>query len=109
MWKKYTCAPVERRPGALIGAVDDPQHLKRLDGIRAMNLSPRYEFWVGLKQDIMAYIASSYGEAMEVSTDSADLARIIETLSETDGEVEEEKNSDEPEIDETDSALGHLA
>jgi type II secretory ATPase GspE/PulE/Tfp pilus assembly ATPase PilB-like protein len=62
-----------------------------------------------LKQDIMAYIASSYGEAMEVSTDSADLARIIETLSETDGEVEEEKNSDEPEIDETDSGIVRLA
>src|SRR5260370_36177455 len=46
---------------------------------------------------------------MEVSTDSADVARIIETRSETDGEVEEEKNSDEPEIDETDSGIVRLA
>jgi type II secretory ATPase GspE/PulE/Tfp pilus assembly ATPase PilB-like protein len=110
MWKKYTCAPVERRPGVLVVAVDDPQDLTRLDGIRAMNLSPRYDFWVGLKQDILQYIASSYGEAMETSTDSADLARIIETLGEeTDGEVDEEKNSDEPEIDETDSGIVRLA
>ncbi|HEY8184334.1 MAG TPA: GspE/PulE family protein, partial [Thermoanaerobaculia bacterium] len=39
-----------------------------------------------------------------------DLARIIETLGEeTDGEVDEEKNSDEPEIDETDSGIVRLA
>src|SRR5437762_1624939 len=109
MWKKYMCAPVERRPGVLIVAVDDPQDLTRLDGIRAMNLSPRYDFWVGLKQDILQYIASSYGEALEVSTDSADLARIIQTLGEeTDGEVEDEKDN-EPEIDETDSGIVRLA
>src|SRR5437763_15396927 len=109
MWKKYTCAPVERRPGVLVVAVDDPQDLTRLDGIRAMNLSPRYDFQVGLKQDILAYIAASYGEAMETSTDSADLARIIQTLGEeTDGEVEDEKDS-EPEIDETDSGIVRLA
>src|SRR5258707_14939939 len=109
MWKKYTCAPVERRPGVLVVAVDDPQDLTRLDGIRAMNLSPRYDFWVGLKQDILAYIAASYGEAMETSTDSADLARIIQTLGEeTDGEVEDEKDN-EPEIDETDSGIVRLA
>src|SRR5205814_4803080 len=82
MWKKYTCAPVERRPGVLVIAVDDPQDLTRLDGIRAMNLSPRYDFIVGLKDDILQYIATSYGEAMEVSTDSADLAKIIDELGE---------------------------
>ena len=25
MWKKYGCAPIERRPGLLVIAVDDPQ------------------------------------------------------------------------------------
>src|SRR4029077_5793410 len=83
MWKKYTCAPVERRPGVLVVAVDDPQDLTRLDGIRAMNLAPRYDFWVGLKHDILAYIASTYGERLDGgsdSADSADLARIIDSL-----------------------------
>ena len=46
MWKKYVCAPVERRPGLLVVAVDDPHDLTRLDGIRAMGLAPRYEFQV---------------------------------------------------------------
>jgi type II secretory ATPase GspE/PulE/Tfp pilus assembly ATPase PilB-like protein len=109
MWKKYTCAPVERRPGVLVVAVDDPQDLTRLDGIRAMNLSPRYEFWVGLKHEILAYIAATYGEAEQVSSDSADLAKIIDSLGEGEGEVEEEKKSDEPELDETDSGIVRLA
>jgi len=109
MWKKYSCAPVERRPGVLVLAVDDPQDLTRLDGIRAMNLSPRYDFLVGLKHDILAYIAASYGESLDVSTDSGDLAKIIDELGEGEGEVEEEKKSDEPEIDETDSGIVRLA
>jgi len=109
MWKKYSCAPVERRPGVLVLAVDDPQDLTRLDGIRAMNLAPRYDFLVGLKHDILAYIAASYGESLDVSTDSGDLAKIIDELGEGEGEVEEEKKSDEPEIDETDSGIVRLA
>ncbi|HUJ12352.1 MAG TPA: ATPase, T2SS/T4P/T4SS family [Thermoanaerobaculia bacterium] len=109
MWKKYTCAPVERRPGVLVVAVDDPQDLTRLDGIRAMNLSPRYDFWVGMKHEILAYILNSYGESAETAPDSGDLAKIIDSLGEGDGEVEDEKKDDTPEIDETDSGIVRLA
>jgi type II secretory ATPase GspE/PulE/Tfp pilus assembly ATPase PilB-like protein len=110
MWKKYVCAPVERKPGVLVLAADDPQDLTRLDGIRAMNLAPRYEFWVGLKHEILAYVAASYGESMEVQTDSADLAKIIDSLGEGEAEVEDEKQKDDiPEIDETDSGIVKLA
>ena len=105
------CAPIERRPGVLIIAVDDPQDLTRLDGIRAMNLSPRYDFLVGLKHEIMQYIAASYGEALEVAPESADLAKIIDSLGEGDGVAEEEvkEPTGEPEIDETDSGIVRLA
>jgi type II secretory ATPase GspE/PulE/Tfp pilus assembly ATPase PilB-like protein len=110
MWKKYVCAPVERRPGLLVLAVDDPQDLTRLDGIRAMNLAPRYDFQVGLKHEILAYIANTYGESAEPqSSDSADLAKIINSLGEGEGEVEEEKKDDVPELDETDSGIVRLA
>lgn len=110
MWKKYICAPVERKPGVLVVAVDDPQDLMRLDGIRAMNLAPRYEFWVGLKHDILTYVANSYGEPLETTPESADLAKIIDSLGEGEAEVEEEKKTtDEPEIDETDSGIVRLA
>jgi type II secretory ATPase GspE/PulE/Tfp pilus assembly ATPase PilB-like protein len=112
MWKKYTCAPIERRPGVLVVAVDDPHDLTRLDGIRAMNLAPRYDFWVGMKHEIMAYILASYGETApsQMSSDAADLASIIETLGEGEKvELEEDKNPDIPEIDETDSGIVKLA
>ena len=111
MWKKYTCAPIERRPGVLVIAVDDPQDLTRLDGIRAMNLTPRYDFWVGLKHDILQYIATSYGESMEVVPESGDLAKIIDSLGEGDGVAEDEVKDPnaEPEIDETDSGIVRLA
>ena len=109
MWKKYVCAPVERKPGLLVVAVDDPQDLTRLDGIRAMNLAPRYDFQVGLRHEILAYIAASYGEKVEApSADSADLAKIIDQLGEGEGTAEEEER-DVPEIDETDSGIVKLA
>jgi type II secretory ATPase GspE/PulE/Tfp pilus assembly ATPase PilB-like protein len=112
MWKKYVCAPVERRPGMLVIAVDDPHDLTRLDGIRAMNLAPRYDFLVGLKSDILAYISASYGEkpADQPGSDGGlDLAKIIGQLGDGEAEVEEEKQKDDtPEIDETDSGIVKL-
>ena len=112
MWRKYVCAPVERRPGVLVIAVDDPQDLTRLDGIRAMNLSPRYDFWVGMKHEILAYIAGTYGEKVEAAGPSAsgeDLAKLIDSLGEGEGEVEDEKKeTDIPEVDETDSGIVRL-
>ena len=111
MWKKYVCAPVERRPGVLVIAVDDPQDLTRLDGIRAMSLSPRYDFLVGMKHDILAYIAHSFGEKLDadVTAGEADLAKIIDSLGDGEAEVEEERKDDLPEIDETDSGIVRLA
>jgi type II secretory ATPase GspE/PulE/Tfp pilus assembly ATPase PilB-like protein len=109
MWKKYVAAPVERRPGVLVLAVDDPQDLTRLDGLRAMNLAPRYEFWVGMKHEILTYIANSYGEKENMTQDAADLAKIIDMLGDGEtGEIEEEKLP-EAEIDETDSGIVRLA
>jgi type II secretory ATPase GspE/PulE/Tfp pilus assembly ATPase PilB-like protein len=113
IWRKNVCAPVERKPGMLIIAIDDPQDLTRLDGIRAMNLAPRYEFQVAMKHDIMAYVAGSYGEKLDSggSSDGADWAKILDSLGE--GEKveldDQEKNPNEPEIDETDSGIVKLA
>jgi type II secretory ATPase GspE/PulE/Tfp pilus assembly ATPase PilB-like protein len=109
IWKKYVAAPVERRPGQLVIAVDDPQDLTRLDGLRSMNLAPRYEFWVGMKHEILAYISNSYGEKEAPTQDAADLAKIIDMLGDGEtGEIEEEKVP-EAEIDETDSGIVRLA
>ncbi|HEV2719629.1 MAG TPA: GspE/PulE family protein [Thermoanaerobaculia bacterium] len=111
MWKKYTCAPVERKPGVLVVAVDDPQDLTRLDAIQAMSLAPRYEFRVGLKHEILAYIAASYGEKLEAAAaEAGDLAKIIDQLGDGEGgTTAEEEERDVPEIDETDSGIVRLA
>jgi type II secretory ATPase GspE/PulE/Tfp pilus assembly ATPase PilB-like protein len=112
IWKKNVAAPVERKPGMLVVAIDDPQDLTRLDGIRAMNLAPRYEFHVGMKHDILAYIAKSYGERMEAdgtTGESADWAKILDSLGEGEKVELEDAPKDEPELDETDSGIVKLA
>ncbi|HEY0139685.1 MAG TPA: GspE/PulE family protein [Thermoanaerobaculia bacterium] len=110
IWKKHVCAPVERKPGSIVMAVEDPQDLTRIDAIRAMSLAPRYEFIVGLKHDILAYIGASYGEPVGgISADAADLAKIIDALGDGEAELEDESKAAEPEIDETDSGIVRLA
>ena len=91
--KKNACAPLERREGTVRVAVEDPFDLTRLDSIKAMNLAPRYEFVVGLRDDILAHVRASYGESGPV-VEEADLGRIINDLgtgeeSEVEGETEE--------------------
>ena len=55
--KKNMSAPIEKREGTLFVAVEDPYDLTRCDAIKAMNLSPRHEFLVALKDDIMGYLS----------------------------------------------------
>jgi type II secretory ATPase GspE/PulE/Tfp pilus assembly ATPase PilB-like protein len=108
--KKNMCAPVEKKDGTLVVAVEDPYDLTRLDAIKAMNLAPRHDFLVGIKSDIVDYINQSYGVTSQSSEDQ-DLGRIIMELGS--GEEDEVAESDgspaEPEIDETDSGIVKLA
>ena len=109
--KKNMCAPVEKREGTLIVAVEDPYDLTRLDAIKAMNLAPRQEFVVGLRNDILDYIKASYGEPT-TGGDDQDLGRIIMDLgSGEEEEVEggESEPSGAPEIDESDTGVMRLA
>jgi type II secretory ATPase GspE/PulE/Tfp pilus assembly ATPase PilB-like protein len=106
--RKNVCAPLDRREGTLRVAVEDPYDLTRLDAIKAMNLAPRCEFLVGLKDDILAHVRASYGESGPV-VEEADLGRIINDLGtgeedELEGEAEERP----PEVDETDSGIVKL-
>jgi type II secretory ATPase GspE/PulE/Tfp pilus assembly ATPase PilB-like protein len=110
--KKNMCAPVEKKEGTLVVAVEDPYELTRLDAIKAMNLAPRFDFVVGLRGDILDYIRASYGEAAPAGGDEQDLGRIIMELGS--GEEEEVEGADAdptapPEIDETDSGIVKLA
>src|SRR5687767_12551354 len=106
--KKNVCAPLEKKEGTLIVAVEDPYDLTRLDAIKAMNLAPRHDFVITLKKDINDYINVSYGVTTP-SAEDADLGRIIMELGT--GEEEEFQEEDPnavPELDETDSGIVKL-
>ncbi len=113
--KKNISAPIEKREGTLFVAVEDPYDLTRCDAIKAMNLSPRHEFLVALKDDIMQYLAASYGVGLgpgeaPTADDTADLATIITELgSGEESEMEEESSAGEPEAEESDTAIVKLA
>ncbi|HET8797217.1 MAG TPA: GspE/PulE family protein, partial [Thermoanaerobaculia bacterium] len=112
IWKKHGAAPIERKPGLLVVAVEDPQDLTKLDGIRAMSLAPRYDFQVAMKHEILAYIAASYGESSQPdgsTAESADFAKILNSLGEGEKVELEDLPTDAPEIDETDSGIVKLA
>jgi type II secretory ATPase GspE/PulE/Tfp pilus assembly ATPase PilB-like protein len=107
--KKNMCAPIEKREGTLQVAVEDPYDLTKLDAIKAMNLSPRTDFLVGLRADIVDYINRSYG-ITTATAEEADLGRIIMELGS--GEEEETEEAVDPnappELDETDSGIVKL-
>jgi len=106
--KRNVCAPLERENGTVRVAVEDPYDLTRLDAIKAMNLAPRYEFLVGLREDILAWVRSSFGESGPV-VEEADLGRIIMDLGTgEEDELEGAEEEQEPEIDETDSGVVRL-
>jgi type II secretory ATPase GspE/PulE/Tfp pilus assembly ATPase PilB-like protein len=108
--KKNMCAPVEKKEGTLVVAVEDPYDLTRLDAIKAINLAPRHDFVVGLRADIADYINRSYGLAAEGVSEAQDMSRIIMELGGgEEDELDEKEGGGEPEVDETDSGVVKLA
>jgi type II secretory ATPase GspE/PulE/Tfp pilus assembly ATPase PilB-like protein len=107
--KKNMCAPIEKKEGTLMVAVEDPYDLTRLDAIKAMNVAPRHDFVVALRTDIVDFINASYGLGT-LSAEDQDLGRIITQLGS--GEEDEmEGEGPDPlaaEIDETDSGIVKL-
>jgi type II secretory ATPase GspE/PulE/Tfp pilus assembly ATPase PilB-like protein len=105
--KKNMCAPIEKREGTLVVAVEDPYDLTRLDAIKAVNLAPRHDFVVALRTDLVGYINRSYGLATAPSEEN-DMGRIIMALGSGEEDEVDEREDQEPEIDETDSGIVRL-
>ncbi len=103
--KKNVVAPVERRGTTLVVAIDDPLDIVRLDGFKALGLAPSYEVQVALKDDLMAYVHTSYGQAMESSDPG--LGKLLVELG--DESVGEDELAEDQELDETDSTIVRLA
>lgn len=54
------CAPVALMPdGTMIFAIENPENIELVDAIRARRLAARYEFVVGTRRDILAYVDAS--------------------------------------------------
>jgi len=107
--RKNMCAPVEKRDGTLVVAVEDPYDLTRQDAVKVMNLAPRHEFVVGLRGDILEYVKTSYGDSTP-GADEQDLGRIIMELGSGDDEDEAEAEpAPSADIDETDRGIIKLA
>jgi type II secretory ATPase GspE/PulE/Tfp pilus assembly ATPase PilB-like protein len=107
--KKNMCAPIAKKEGTLYVAVEDPYDLTRLDAIKAVNLAPRAEFLVGIRQDIVDYIKLSYGEATGTQVEQEDMGRIIMELGTGEEDELEDAQPEKEEIDETDSGIVKLA
>jgi len=105
--KKNLVAPVEKKGGTLVIAIDDPLDLVRLDGFKALSLAPNHEVQVALRDDLLMYIHTSYGQPMETTAADASLGRILVELGEGESEVEVEERKEE--VDETDSGIVRLA
>jgi type II secretory ATPase GspE/PulE/Tfp pilus assembly ATPase PilB-like protein len=107
---KNTCVPITKDAGVTTFVVEDPFDLAKLDYVKTLGVSPRYEFCVGLQKDIVECINANYGIEGKTA-DSMD--NILEQLSElASGEVldeEEESDPEAEELDEKDNAIVRLA
>jgi type II secretory ATPase GspE/PulE/Tfp pilus assembly ATPase PilB-like protein/GAF domain-containing protein len=65
--KQICAAPVERKPGAIVVAIDDPQDLARADALRALEYGLKIELQVGLRDEIIGFIEHSYGIGGDVN------------------------------------------
>jgi len=101
--KKLRLAPLERDDRAARVALEDPSDLEKVDLIRVMNLGPRVEYAVALPDDIEAYLRASYG-VQEATAARTALEEVLGELS-----VVEPTGSEEPEANESDSAIVRAA
>jgi type II secretory ATPase GspE/PulE/Tfp pilus assembly ATPase PilB-like protein len=107
---KNICVPIRREAGVVLFAIDDPFDLGKIDNIKVLGLSPRYDFWVGLPDDIRACIKASYG--IEETAKGENMDDILADLeANASGEAEEVEGAapEQDDIQETDSAIVRLA
>jgi type II secretory ATPase GspE/PulE/Tfp pilus assembly ATPase PilB-like protein len=111
--KKLEIAPLSKEGGVLTVAMEDPTNLGKFDSIKVMGLAARYKVLVGLKPDIIAYLADSYG-VKEAEEKKSDILDILGELTLPPGEGDdgsgvEEETEEEESVDEKDSAIVRLA
>ena len=110
--KKLEIAPLSKEGGVLTLAMEDPTNLAKFDAVKVMGLAARYKIVVGLKADIVQFLADTYG-VKQVEDKGSDIEDILGELTLPPGEGEEEGMEEESEetgeVDEKDSAIVRLA
>ena len=64
--------PLGRENGKVKILIDDPQRLDKIDSIKSLIPAQRYEFAVGLKEDIMQFLDYFYGTQKKKDESSID-------------------------------------
>src|SRR5206468_1154027 len=59
--KQICAAPVDRKPGAIVVVIDDPNDLARADALKAIEHGLKIELQVGFRDEIIGLIEQSYG------------------------------------------------
>jgi type II secretory ATPase GspE/PulE/Tfp pilus assembly ATPase PilB-like protein len=107
---KNVCVPIAKEGGTTTFVVEDPFDLAKLDNVKVLGISPRYEFHVGLREDITECIQVNYGLKQEAKNEMDEiLSELTASASGDADEAEKEAEAAEPEIDEGDNAIVRLA
>lgn len=112
-WKKNLSAPIDKKPGTLVVVVVDPFDLSKIDVIKSTGIAARIDLQVGLENDILTYLNSSFG-IKETKGEESEFAEILtqlqtEETGSLDTEDQPEKDPKEVVMEETDSAIVKLA
>lgn len=96
--KQICAAPVERKPGAIVVVIDDPNDLQRADALKALEYGLKIELKVGFRDEIVALIEQSYGMSASVgsilqqlgqesATEAAPVDEVNDNVAESDSAV----------------------
>ncbi len=103
---KIGVAPLSKSGNTVLVAMEDPSDLAKIDAVRVMGMAPRQKYLVALRSDITDYLNASYDIVGDAAT-GGDMAEILGALTEETDDVKTDQN--EPEPEETDSAIVRLA
>ncbi|MBW1923943.1 MAG: GspE/PulE family protein [Deltaproteobacteria bacterium] len=101
--RKNLWVPLAMKDGVLQVLIDNPQHLDKIDSIKALIPAERYEFAVGLKEDILQFLDYFYG-----STTRTEEGSIDDILGKLETEVSEEPEDAADMLTEDDSTIVQL-
>ncbi len=104
--KRNLWVPLERRDGRVKILLDNPQRLDKVDSVKSLIPAEKYEFAVGLREDIIQFLDYFYGVSDARHEDEGSIDEIIGRLEPRDDEIEFEDSVDM--ITEDDSAIVKL-